>query len=160
MHAMTAVSSVNQPQNDRKSVVFCKRPARTELFRDAVFFYGRPAPAPTRRDFAAVDLSFQARGVCPLPNHTSIPCKCTVLVRRLILGPLLVAKKRNLAHSLRDCTPWAAVSSTSGWLALAVWTLRSGFRGQKWGKRRPWPFSSRFSIQNCAGRKMGQNFEN
>ena len=41
----------------------------------------------------------------------------------LYLGPLLVAKKRNLAHSLRDCTPWGAVSCESGWLALAVRAL-------------------------------------
>ena len=78
MHAMTAVSSVNQPQNDRKSVVFCKRPARMELFRDAVFLGGLAAPAPTRPDGQPVDLSFQARGVCPPPNDDAIPCKCTV----------------------------------------------------------------------------------
>ena len=79
MHAMTAVSSVNQPQNDRKSVVFCKRPARMELFRDAVFAAGQPWPLPTPRQSASVDLSFQARGVCPPPNESTIQCKLTVL---------------------------------------------------------------------------------
>ena len=79
MHAMTAVSSVNQPQNDRKSVVFCKRPARMELFRDAVFCAAQPAAdgSPSKSQFS--DLTSQARGVCPLPDEPTIQCKCTVL---------------------------------------------------------------------------------
>ena len=79
MHAMTAVSSVNQPQNDRKSVVFCKRPARMELFRDAVFCCRSVAAPPTRTKSPFSARILHARGVCPPPNHTSIPYKCTVV---------------------------------------------------------------------------------
>ena len=76
---MNRVSSVNQPQNDRKLVVFCKRPARIELFRDEIFGSPQPGPAPTSRQIPSVDLTSQARGVCPPPDHTSIVCKFTVV---------------------------------------------------------------------------------
>ena len=78
MHGMNRVSSVNQPQNDRKSAVFCKRPARIELFRDEIFGSRRITPRLTGRQIPSVDLTSQARGVCPLQNDTSIQCKCTV----------------------------------------------------------------------------------
>ena len=45
-----------------------------------------------------------------------------------------------------DPPTWGAVSSDSGWLALAVRALRSEFRVQDWKKRRE--------------AKMAQNFEN
>ena len=65
-------------ENDRKSVVFCKRPARMELFRDAVFASRRIAPSLTGRQSFFFDLSFQARGVCPPPNDETIQYKFTV----------------------------------------------------------------------------------
>jgi hypothetical protein len=79
VHGMTRVSSVNQPQNDRKLVIFCKRPARIELFRDEIFGSRRITPRLTGRQIPSVDLTSQARGVCPPPNDTSIQCKCTVV---------------------------------------------------------------------------------
>ena len=79
MHAMTAVSQQRQPaQNDRKSVVLCKRPARMELFRDTVFCGGQITPSLTPSKSHFFDLTSQARGVCPLPNEPAILCKRTV----------------------------------------------------------------------------------
>ena len=57
---MNRVSSVNQPQNDRKLVVFCKRPARIELFRDEIFGSPQPGPAPTSRQIPSVQLELIA----------------------------------------------------------------------------------------------------
>ena len=113
MHAMNAVSSVNQPQNDRKSVVFCKRPARMELFRDAVFASRRIAPSLTGRQSFFFDLTSQARGVCPLPNDTTIQCKLTVVLHGAV--PRGVTPRRVRRDATRRAKSNAvAVHSYSG----------------------------------------------